>query len=174
MPGNKFKYNILQENAQLRVIGKSKVCRQCIVISVVVSIVAALVLAVALIVSLTEGASHHIEKNECAFPTSERFDCLAGVTPSKDKCESLGCCWRPDVDSNTPKCFYSIESGYMLSGNYTNIPLGVHGELKRSSEQQSSHHGEDLQQLRVNVLYETEHRLHIKVSKVQTSAPPPL
>ena len=77
----------------------------------------ALILAVALIVSLSVGASHHIGKNECALPSKERFDCLPGVLPSKDKCDNAGCCWESDGNAKTtPKCFYGLENGYKLSG----------------------------------------------------------
>lgn len=161
----KFKYFVLQEGQveQLQVIRKSKSCRLCVIISVVATTIAAVILAIALIVSLSVGASHHIEKNKCALSSEEKFDCLPGLSPTKEKCDNVGCCWEPNGGSKSSKCFYSLETGYTLSGNYTNTKLGVRGELKRKSSKRASPHGEDLQQLRVEIMHETENRLHIKV-----------
>lgn len=141
-----------------------------VVVTAVIALLAILTVIIALSVSLTLQRG---QKNLAPAPTpgpspvsscqldlSERFDCLPGIAePSHETCQLLGCCWN---DSSPPFCYYSPESGYSVDEKFSSTEVGVRGCLTR--KKLSSVYGGGLQRLCVNITFETDDRLHIKVS----------
>ena len=140
------------------------------IISIVTGLLA--IAAVALSLSLALRSAPN-----CQLSTSQRFDCLPGLSdPSSDTCVALGCCWD---DSSPPFCYHSSESGYAVDQDFQHTAVGVSGCLARK-QILSSTFGQNVHRLCVNISFETDDRLHIKVSKESVSAmlnyraPPPL
>ena len=132
---------------------------------------------------------------QCQIKTVERFDCHPEAHITEERCLRRGCCWRPadtDIkklqqlkgefkegstsstvynftDSGTtvpmgiPACFYPM--GYptysLTSKNDTNT-----GYTARLTRKTQSYYPRDVMELRMDVMYETSSRLHIKVKKL--------
>ena len=129
-------------------------------------IVALLVTITALVVTFTRRGPIQppVPTRRCDLSSYERFDCLPGIAePRHDTCLDVGCCWN---ESETPFCYYSSESGYTVEDKFQYTQVGIRGCLtaKKSS---STAFGESLQRVCVNITFETEDRLHVKVSKLK-------
>jgi len=124
-------------------------------------------LLLALLASVAAGA----HAQSCAVDGPSRTDCgYVGVT--QPECEAKGCCWSPieDGSGNYPWCFYKDArscGGYIVTSEQT-TPLGVDLELSMPTGQGCQLYGEDVQSLLVRVEFETEHRLHVKISDLVT------
>lgn len=121
------------------------------------------------------------------IPLSMRFDCHPDDSPTQASCEERGCCWREEktlerkqpyssprlhqpthgssheggLPLNVPYCFYPRDYvGYSFV-NYTNEIHGYTGYLKR--EITSGFPG-DVPILKMDVYFETETRLRIKLT----------
>lgn len=97
-----------------------------------------------------------------------RFDCYPEDGASEQNCLNRGCCWRPpsaEVDGkvplNIPYCFYPTNYGYKL----VNKEKTQTGYLLRLVKQgHPGPYGKDVENLTVDVRFETRERLHFKVS----------
>ena len=100
--------------------------------------------------------------NYCQLITSQRFNCLPGVSGpiNREDCSALGCCWD---ESTAPFCYHSSDSGYTVEQEFQHTALGISGCLA-PKQRKSSSFGENVRRLCVNISFETEQRLHIKVS----------
>ena len=78
---------------------------------------------------------------------------------TEDVCSERGCCW---VASNTPQCFYPSGSGYEVDGSVKPTDYGYQVDLKLKSNQ-TSPYGNGTKNVRVDVMFETQNRLRIKV-----------
>ena len=98
----------------------------------------------------------------CQLSTSQRFNCLPGVSDpiNREDCSALGCCWD---ESTAPFCYHSSDSGYTVEQKFQHTALGISGCLA-PKQRKSSSFGENVRRLCVNISFETEQRLHIKVS----------
>ena len=130
-----------------------------VVLPVVIAIVCVVaLLAVAIAVGLALTLSH--APLDCRLDPIDRFECLLGTAkPSKETCEDLGCCWD---ESKSPFCFHSLESGYVVEEPFHNTDVGIGGCLTRK-HQLTSAFGQSLERLCVNITFEGEDRLHVKV-----------
>lgn len=102
----------------------------------------------------------------------DKFDCdpVGGI--SQANCESRGCCWKPVLRKSVnksvelfpplgvPWCYYPKKfKGYQVDKVY-NTDLGFNADLSRNTQ---SPYPETVMDIRVEVRYETESRLRIKV-----------
>lgn len=105
----------------------------------------------------------------------DRYDCYPEDGASSDKCEARGCCWLPRKSKSNkkrklmdgtpldvPYCFYPNNFQSYKYVNMTDTPYGVVAYLKRSFR---SPYPNDLETIKMTVRYETETRLHVKVTK---------
>ena len=99
---------------------------------------------------------------------SKRFDCYPENGASQEECEIRGCCWKVatnkrhevTVPLNVPYCFYPKNFGYRIV-NEQETATGILLDLQM---QQPGPYGVDVENLRVNVYFETEYRVRVKVS----------
>jgi hypothetical protein len=130
------------------------------VISLAIAVLAIAAVALSLTLAPRRAPKHGAEIN-CQLSTSQRFDCLLGVSGHKrEDCLALGCCWD---ESTAPYCYHSSDSGYTVEQEFQHTALGISGCLV-PKQQKSSAFGENVRRLCVNISFETEQRLHIKVS----------
>ncbi|XP_078273960.1 lysosomal alpha-glucosidase isoform X2 [Rhinoraja longicauda] len=100
-----------------------------------------------------------------SIPEQDRFDCY----PERDRvvtrklCEQRGCCFVQDIkdSSGMPWCFYLPNFPSYILGNRTPTELGEVGELTRKNK---TYYPRDILKLQLNVMFETDHRLHIKIN----------
>ena len=78
---------------------------------------------------------------------------------TKDLCDRRGCCWNA---SNTPRCFYPSGFGYEVIGSVKTTDYGYQADLRFKSDQ-SSPYGDATENIRVDVVFETQNRLRVKV-----------
>ena len=131
-----------------------------VVISVVIALLAVAAVALSLTLAPRRAPEHGIDS--CRLSTSQRFNCLPGLSvPSRDACSVQGCCWD---ESATPSCYHSSDSGYTVKQEFQHTELGISGCLT-PKQARSSSFGQNLRRLCVNISFETEERLHIKVSQ---------
>lgn len=131
----------------------------------IIAVVTALLAIATVALSLTLGPRRAAETEAyfCRLSTSQRFDCLPGlVGPSSETCAALGCCWD---ESTSPPCYHSYDSGYTVEQEFQHTELGISGCLAPKKQAQSSTFGQTLRRLCVNISFEAEDRLHIKVSQ---------
>ncbi|KAM7452410.1 hypothetical protein ABFA07_000090 [Porites harrisoni] len=96
-----------------------------------------------------------------------RFDCYPEDGASEQNCLNRGCCWRPpsaEVDGkvplNIPYCFYPTNYGYKLVSKEKTQT----GYLLRLVKQgHPGPYGKDIENLTVDVRFETRERLHFKI-----------
>lgn len=162
-------YNTLNED-EVEFCGTSQASRrtkqrkvlQFVVVSfVVLATIIAFVLLGFLIGTIVEGEEDSSGGHGCV-PSSDRFNCLpeGRVENASELCQQRGCCWD---NSSAPgiSCFYPAGFGYSVS-SIQNTPLGFTAIVQRKTGQPSQYGG-DINTLRVDVMYETDYRLHIKV-----------
>ena len=135
----------------------------------------------------SDDESNHIsaklEDKQCDIPkVEERFDCHPENFPSKEVCEGRGCCWvpcksrvkplhtgkrdDPQAPVDVPYCYYPKNfPGYTVTSQAM-TKMGFKTTLQRNS---SSYYPRDIKTLVMDVLYETEFSLHVKVVVLQCS-----
>lgn len=103
----------------------------------------------------------------CVVDDSQKVDCgYAGIDQSQ--CESQGCCWSPAGDGSAiPWCFYqsTSASGYKLS-NLESTATGYEASLSLIGEG-TSQYGADLQNLKLEVLFEAEDYVRVKITDAE-------
>ncbi|XP_051878369.1 lysosomal alpha-glucosidase-like isoform X2 [Pristis pectinata] len=100
-----------------------------------------------------------------SIPEQDRFDCY----PERDRvvtqklCEQRGCCFvQVTMDlTGVPWCFYPPNFPSYILGNRTITELGEAGELTRRNK---TYYPRDIWKLQLNVMFEADHRLHIKIN----------
>ncbi|XP_019853735.1 PREDICTED: lysosomal alpha-glucosidase-like [Amphimedon queenslandica] len=100
----------------------------------------------------------------CNHDSNSLFSCLPegdgwSYDKSEEVCHSRGCCWQPNA---TIRCSYSSNHGYRLDGKLQDGPFGVMATLVRK-ESFPSMFGGDSKRLKVDVTYETDYRLRVKI-----------
>ena len=96
-----------------------------------------------------------------SIPIDKRSDCWPqGTGASQQSCAAKDCCWDPVKNGSVPQCYYpSNYQGYMVqSSKWT--PTGMSYTLTRNS---SSGWPAEIKTLTLDVIYETQYRLHFKV-----------
>ena len=121
--------------------------------------------------SLSDGDNLTARCSKSPLPLEARFDCHP-EPPSKSSqavCGKRGCCWKPisgvtrnaTRSINVPFCFFPSDyDGYFITKT-VNTATGFSSTLRRTS---ASGWPRDVKELRLDVIYEEQTRLHFKVS----------
>jgi hypothetical protein len=98
-----------------------------------------------------------------------RFDCLPENNPTQEKCEGRKCCWRlPTQQSNltslrdpdVPSCYYPSDfPTYEVTSNETTD----FGQRIRLFKSQTTYMPNDITNLTVDLIYETQQRFRIRI-----------
>ncbi|EEZ99945.2 lysosomal alpha-glucosidase [Tribolium castaneum] len=98
----------------------------------------------------------------------DRFDCYPENGANQQGCEARGCCWIPakkkpkmGVPLATPYCFYPSNYGTYNYVNVTQTAYGLEAFLKRGY---ATAYPGDVEIIKLSAKFETETRLHIKIS----------
>ncbi|XP_032930427.1 lysosomal alpha-glucosidase-like isoform X2 [Catharus ustulatus] len=101
-------------------------------------------------------------------PESHRFDCYPErrVVVTQELCESRGCCFiqsPPPAEGKqgVPWCFYPPDFPSYTLESLNQTALGMVGVLVR---REKAYYPRDIQKLRLDVEFETDTRLHIKIT----------
>nr|AQS60670.1 lysosomal alpha-glucosidase [Sogatella furcifera] len=93
-----------------------------------------------------------------------KTDCFPRGAASEKSCAQRGCCWmvpkNASLSKNIPYCFYPQNYALYEFLNVSSTDLGVTGFLNRSF---SSPYPSDLDLLKLDVKFETENRLNVKL-----------
>uniref|UniRef100_A0A8D8XLI2 Lysosomal alpha-glucosidase n=1 Tax=Cacopsylla melanoneura TaxID=428564 RepID=A0A8D8XLI2_9HEMI len=91
----------------------------------------------------------------------DRFDCYPGPSPTKDSCTARGCCWSLSSNSKVPACYYphGLESYRIVQYQNHSHGLDVYWKNKIASP-----YGSDVKLLKMSVTFETETRVHVKIT----------
>lgn len=110
-------------------------------------------------------------KAECSnFQPAERFDCHPEDNANQEACEARGCCWvtkkETDIDTKlpapgVPTCYYPRNYGGYEWINITEVDNGIVAYLQRTFQ---SAYPRDVQTLRLDVEYQTNDRVRVKIS----------
>uniref|UniRef100_A0A8D8R499 Lysosomal alpha-glucosidase n=1 Tax=Cacopsylla melanoneura TaxID=428564 RepID=A0A8D8R499_9HEMI len=100
--------------------------------------------------------------NEKFNDLKNRFDCFPRGVATQESCQSRGCCWRPlQPNSLEPWCFYPA--------NYRSYQIDQIQELRSNGlslvykNVLKSPYPDDIEFVRVDVEYETDTRLRVKI-----------
>ncbi|XP_043925565.1 lysosomal alpha-glucosidase [Protopterus annectens] len=93
---------------------------------------------------------------QCDISTNERFDCAPHTPITKETCEARGCCFN-NLTKGVPCCFFPLGYPSYKMGAVTPTEMGHTALLNRSS---SSFYPKDIMTVQLEVMYETEGRLH--------------
>jgi hypothetical protein len=98
-----------------------------------------------------------------------RFDCFPEANLSQQACEARKCCWRPTLqkldltnigDQTVPLCYYPTDfPTYSVTSNQSTD----FGQRFRIVKSQSTYMPHDILDLTVDLIYETQQRLRIKI-----------
>lgn len=101
-------------------------------------------------------------------PENQRFDCYPeqSVVVTQELCESRGCCFIENslpagAKRGVPWCFYPPDFPSYTLESLNQTALGMVGLLVR---REKAYYPRDIKMLRLDVEFETDTRLHIKVS----------
>ncbi|XP_018325921.1 lysosomal alpha-glucosidase isoform X3 [Agrilus planipennis] len=109
------------------------------------------------------------DANQCfSIQNNDRFDCFPDGFVNQSKCEQRGCCWQPkpkqtesNIPLNVPYCFYPKNFRSYAYINITHNSFGIIAFLRRVF---SSPFPGDVNIIKLTVKYETDTRLHIKIT----------
>uniref|UniRef100_A0A8D9EPS6 Lysosomal alpha-glucosidase n=1 Tax=Cacopsylla melanoneura TaxID=428564 RepID=A0A8D9EPS6_9HEMI len=102
------------------------------------------------------------EQNQCPANPSDRFNCFPRGFENQRGCNARGCCWTPtDIKGQHPACYYpSNYKSYALSRTYrtSNGPDLIY------IKQIDSPYLDDIEMVRMEIVYETNTRVRVKIS----------
>ena len=95
-----------------------------------------------------------------------RFDCYPEPNPTQSQCEARNCCWHPDdqksdtIEIGVPFCYYSKDfpSYQVVTNQSTDF-----GQRLRIIKHQKTYMPNDILDLTVDLIYETQQRLRIRI-----------
>ena len=101
----------------------------------------------------------------CGATESDRFDCWPEVwSASQEKCIKRGCCWSPSLQTGVPYCFYPDNFVSYAATSSLSSNSGMTVKLERKAP---SPYPNDVLELQVDVIYETETTVRFRVRHVQ-------
>ncbi|KAM9296846.1 lysosomal alpha-glucosidase-like [Gastrophryne carolinensis] len=103
------------------------------------------------------------DASKCSAAPNNRFDCAPEKALNQNECEARGCCYIPvegTAGTGQPACFFPSDYPNYKMVDLTNTETGYSATLIRS--QPTFMPGEAMK-LRMDVFFETEHRLHITI-----------
>lgn len=104
-----------------------------------------------------------IETYSCNLTPNElKFDCIPKGKSDQLMCEQLKCCWTPANQSSTqwPWCYYPECYNNYHRINVSNTSTGIEAFYNLTK---SSNYKKNIQNLRLDIIYETSHRLRVTV-----------
>lgn len=105
---------------------------------------------------------------QCDVPPDSRFDCAPDKGITQEQCEARGCCYAParrrprDSRMGQPWCFFPPSYPSYRLENLTATATGYTASLTRHTP---TFFPKDILTLRLDVLVETESRLHFTVGR---------
>lgn len=106
---------------------------------------------------------------QCDTPPNSRFDCAPDKGITREQCEARGCCYVParrrprGSQMGQPWCFFPPSYPSYKLGNLTTTETGYTATLTRDTP---TFFPKDILTLRLDVLVETESRLHFTVGRL--------
>ncbi|XP_032472675.1 lysosomal alpha-glucosidase isoform X1 [Phocoena sinus] len=102
---------------------------------------------------------------QCDLPPDGRFDCAPDKAITQEQCEARGCCymparWPPGTQMGQPWCFFPPNYPSYRLENLTTTETGYTATLIRATP---TFFPKDIMTLRLDVLMETESRLHFTI-----------
>ncbi|XP_033702618.1 lysosomal alpha-glucosidase isoform X2 [Tursiops truncatus] len=102
---------------------------------------------------------------QCDLPPDSRFDCAPDKAITQEQCEARGCCymparWPPGTQMGQPWCFFPPNYPSYRLENLTTTKTGYTATLIRATP---TFFPKDIMTLRLDVLVETESRLHFTI-----------
>lgn len=102
---------------------------------------------------------------QCDVPPNNRFDCAPDKAITQEQCEARGCCYAPvgrpgGSRMGPPWCFFPPSYPSYRLGNLTATDTGYTASLTRATP---TFFPKDILTLRLDVLLETESRLHFTI-----------
>ncbi|KAB0356151.1 hypothetical protein FD754_000307 [Muntiacus muntjak] len=102
---------------------------------------------------------------QCDLPPNSRFDCAPDKGITQQQCEARGCCyvpaeWPPGAQMGQPWCFFPPSYPSYRLENLTTTETGYTATLTRAVP---TFFPKDIMTLRLDVLMETESRLHFTI-----------
>lgn len=96
---------------------------------------------------------------------SQRFDCFPDTSKqNKNQCEARGCCWVPTNVVNAPNCFFPPNYPAFTAAEQ-NVTYGKKFILTRN-QGLPAHYGSPINSINLEIQYQTENRLRVKVSNI--------
>lgn len=123
-------------------------------------------------VALNSSSLLFVNSKECTnISDLEKFDCYPENGADEKSCTKRGCCWQPRHESHrsshfnfppldVPWCYYPKNYG---GYEYINLTRTEQGDLAFMNRTFSSPYPNDVKNLRIDVEYQTDNRLRIKV-----------
>ena len=117
------------------------------------------------VVNFEQNLNVNITAPQCSGITQDfRSDCWPqGVGANQQACVAKGCCWSPASSDNlkgVPWCYYPKNpAGYSVQSS-KQTSTGMSYTLTRSTQ---SGWPSDINTVQLDVIYETQNRLHFKV-----------
>ncbi|KAM7067900.1 lysosomal alpha-glucosidase isoform 1-T2 [Molossus nigricans] len=115
--------------------------------------------------SLRPQAHARAAPTQCDVPPNRRFDCAPDKAITREQCEARGCCYAPvgrprGSQMGPPWCFFPPSYPSYKLGNLTTTDTGYTASLTRAAP---TFFPKDIMTLRLDVLVETESRLHFTI-----------
>ncbi|XP_066470910.1 lysosomal alpha-glucosidase isoform X2 [Tiliqua scincoides] len=102
---------------------------------------------------------------QCDIPLDSRFDCAPEKLLSREECQARGCCYVPVLPrgpaSGQPWCFFPPSYPSYKIENLTATESGYAARLTRDKP---TFIPDDIMNLKLDVMFETEGRLHFKLT----------
>ena len=112
------------------------------------------------------------DADTCSIGDNDRLDCFPEPGSNEKDCLARKCCWKPATDQpssdpgnqgniNVPYCFYPTNANtYSLEGAPVETKSGYSALLSRATK---SRFPADVMTLQLDVMEETDSRIHFKV-----------
>lgn len=110
-------------------------------------------------------------QEQCSnFQQAERFDCYPLPNPNQQDCEAKGCCWNVVKDAGNTKgvpfCYYPRQYG---GYNFINSSSDDSGQTVYLSRAFQSTFPRDVQLVRIDVEYQTNDRVRVRISDAENA-----
>jgi hypothetical protein len=98
-----------------------------------------------------------------------RFDCYPESGATQEKCLARNCCWREPIKKRTPSAFRDVNVPYCYyPKDFPTYTLQKseqtdYGQRLRINKSQNTYMPHDIIDLTVDLIYETEQRLRIRI-----------
>lgn len=99
--------------------------------------------------------------NTCGISDDWKFDCHPAKDATEDECLQRGCCWKPVESHLKPWCYYPVGFSYYTFRDFVHTKTGLKGSAISTRK---SPYPDDVRDLDVDIIYETEDIVRIRVS----------